>query len=220
MQIGRNLKTQQRQNKIPQMKVLLDQTYGPHQSCFLHKNLELFKAQFASKDSRYKSFIPQTMLLYGSVSVKTIIGVCMNHSSRLRRDLPQQIVLFCGGFGRTSAADHRAIHYSSIEQNSGRLYISMKSGKVIMQVQIDSLLYFMSKQCSLYHPIKPQQIRRCFWVQKKEKGTYYSYWYEISKESVQSGPNTATFEGSKMEYKYCNGSNKRHRPAIFWQRQI
>lgn len=104
------------------------------------------KCSFASKDNRHSSFItltdnhsqsshmdqsqqrcvsalsctPAHIHTYTHTLWKALLPaywVCINHSSRLGRDLSQtqQIVLFSGGFECTSAAHHNAIHYSSTE---------------------------------------------------------------------------------------------------------
>lgn len=113
-------------------------------------------AQFASKDSGCKSFGPptqsQAMLpLYGSVSVKTIAQVHLNHSPLEETGFMSTDCFVLGGSGFPSAVDHRQIHYYSTEENSGRLSARMKSeAKSECRCRyFQCFPYFISHQCSL-----------------------------------------------------------------------
>lgn len=166
-------------------------------------------AQFVSKYSGCKSFCPLTqsqtmLLLYGSVSVKTIAQVRLNHSAPEETGFTSTDCFFLGGSGLPSAVDHRQIHYNSTEENSGRLSAHMKSeAKSECRCRyFQSFPYFISHQCSLQHLIKPQQSQgQC------RKCSYYSYCYQIPKIPLRSGVRNATFWRFKMRYQICKRSN-------------
>lgn len=148
-------------------------------------------AQFVSKDSGFKSFGPltqsQAMLpLCGSVPVKTIAQVRLNHLPRRRRDLRQQIVLFLVGLN----SHLLLIIVKSITIQQRSLSARMKSEAVQVQIfSVFPIFYFPS-----VHIVAPHKATA------KSENAVITHRYQIPKMPLRSGVRNTTFWRFKMRY--------------------